>query len=75
MKSNLSIFALSISYVVKGEVNGEERGENLCCVKTLTETGERKIEKEEITKRRDRKDVKIKEFVEGLGFSKFENRR
>ena len=39
------------------------------------ETGERKIEREEITKRRDRKDVKIKEFVEGLGFSKFENRR
>ena len=42
-------------------MNGEERGENLCCVKTLTETGERKIEREEITERRDRKGVKIKD--------------
>jgi len=76
MKSNLSIFALSIR--VRSEGRSEWRREMRELVLRQNpnrETGERKIEREEITKRRDRKDVKIKLFVEGLGFSKFENRR
>ena len=71
-----SIFALYIR--VRSEGRSEwrrERRELVLRQNPNRETGERKIEREEITKRRDRKGVKIKDkSFRVLGFSKFENR-